>query len=188
MNRDIALLRKTVCTQWPWLMGVGLVFIVLGAIALTSAAFTTLVSIVLLGSILLVSGVMQVIQSLSTRNWHGFFLYTLVGVLNTVVGIIFVTNPGASALSLTLVLATFFMAAGLFKIISALTHNFEHWSWLLLNGLVTLLLGILIVRQWPVSGLWVIGTFIGIELIVSGWTALMLALRVRNRLCLQVVQ
>ena len=97
-----------------------------------------------------------------------------------VVGIIIVANPGAGALVLTLVMAVFFMVAGLFRIITALVTRFPHWGWLLFSGLITLGLGLLIWRQWPLSGLWVIGTFIGIDMIITGWTWIMLSLAGRR--------
>jgi uncharacterized membrane protein HdeD (DUF308 family) len=85
----------------------------------------------------------------------------------------------ASALTLTLILAVFFMVSGAFRILVALLMRFPEWRWLLLNGLITLLLGLLIWKQWPLSGLWVIGLFIGFELIYTGvsWVLLSLAAR-----------
>jgi uncharacterized membrane protein HdeD (DUF308 family) len=94
--------------------------------------------------------------------------------------LIIVANPGAGALVLTLILAVFFMVAGLFRIMAALTMRFPQWGWLLVSGIVTLLLGLLIWRQWPVSGLWVIGLFIGIDMIFCGWSWVMAALAARR--------
>jgi uncharacterized membrane protein HdeD (DUF308 family) len=81
---------------------------------------------------------------------------------------------------LTLMMAMFFMVAGLFRIITALAMRFPSWRWRLFDGIITLLLGILLWEQWPFSGLWAIGMFIGIALIISGWSSVMLALAARD--------
>ena len=80
---------------------------------------------------------------------------------------------------LTLILAVAFLVGGSVRIVVVLTERFSAWPWVLLNGVVTLLLGILIWRQWPESSLWVIGLFVGIDLIFNGWSWVMLALAVR---------
>ncbi len=91
-----------------------------------------------------------------------------------------VGNPAVSAVALTLLIAVFLMIGGLFRILTALTVRFHHWIWVLLNGVISLLLGVMIWSQWPVSGLWVIGLFIGIDLIFYGWSLIMLAMAVRS--------
>jgi uncharacterized membrane protein HdeD (DUF308 family) len=72
------------------------------------------------------------------------------------------------------------MLGGLFRILTAVAARFHHWVWVLLNGVISLVLGLMIWRQWPVSGLWVIGLFIGIDMIFYGWSLIMLALAVRG--------
>jgi uncharacterized membrane protein HdeD (DUF308 family) len=72
------------------------------------------------------------------------------------------------------------MFSGVFRIVFALSERFAGWPWVLLNGAVTLMLGFLIYKQWPASGLWVIGLFVGIELIFNGWAWVMLALGLRR--------
>ena len=88
---------------------------------------------------------------------------SLVPILYVVVGFMIVANPGAAAVTLTLLIALFLMFGGIFRIVVALILRFPHWGWLFLHGIVNLLLGIAIWRRWPWDGLWVIGLFIGIE-------------------------
>ncbi len=125
-------------------------------------------------------GILELVYSFWQRHWGGFFLHLLNGILAGVVGVILIGNPAASALFLTLMLAMFFMAAGLFRIITSLAMRFPSWGWRLFNGSITLLLGILLWAQWPLSGLWAIGMFIGVDLIFSGWASVMLALAARS--------
>ena len=109
------------------------------------------------------------------RDWSGFFLFLLIGVLYAVAGFFTLQQPILAAESLTLMLAAAFVVGGVIRIIVALVERFPSWGWVLANGILTVLLGIAIWLQWPSSGLWVIGMFVGIDLIVNGTTWLMLA-------------
>lgn len=91
-----------------------------------------------------------------------------------------VANPGATAVALTLLIAMFLIFGGIFRIAAAVSVRYPNWGWVLLHGGVNLLLGILIWRQWPLSGLWVIGLFIGIEMLFNGWSLVMLGLSAKN--------
>jgi uncharacterized membrane protein HdeD (DUF308 family) len=74
----------------------------------------------------------------------------------------------------------FLMIGGVFRIITALTVRFHHWIWVLLNGVISLFLGLMIWGQMPEASLWVIGLFIGIDMIFYGWSLIMLAMMVRS--------
>jgi uncharacterized membrane protein HdeD (DUF308 family) len=74
----------------------------------------------------------------------------------------------------------FLMFDGLFRIVTAISVRYPNWGWMLLNGVVSLVLGIMIWRQWPLSGLWVIGLFVGIQMIFNGWSFVMLAVAAKN--------
>ena len=89
-------------------------------------------------------------------------------------------TPGITLAALTLLIAAFFLSSGLFKIIGALVSRFKGWGWYFLSGLISLALGILILVHWPSSSLWVIGLFIGIDLIFVGWSLVMISLFVKK--------
>lgn len=157
----------------------------LGTIALTSVFWTTMASVILFGALLVAAGSATVVNSFFTADWKGFFAELIAGILAAVVGWIIVMNPILGATTLTFLLAVYFAVSGLIKISGALIHHLEHWGWLLLNGVVTLALGLMILAQWPTASLWVLGMFLAIDLIVSGWTAIMLSLAVRKTCKLQ---
>jgi len=167
--------------NWGWFLGLGILMIVLGTLALGSALMVTLVSMIFFGWLLIFAGVFEAVQSFWQKRWGGFFLHLLVGILYAIVGFMLVANPGASAVALTLLMAIFFILAGVFRIVAALTIRFPHWGWMLVSGIAALILGVLIWRQWPASGFWIIGLFIGIELIFTGWSWVMLSLAARRR-------
>lgn len=166
--------------NWGWLLALGIVWIILGVIALVDSIAATIASMLVFGWVLLIAGIVEAVQAFRHRRGGHLFLHVLEAVLSFVVGLMLLRHPLAGALVMTLLLAAYFVVAGIFRIVAALSIRPPQWGWALGNGIITLILGILVWAQWPVSGLWIIGLFIGIDLIVTGWTRVMLALTVRK--------
>jgi uncharacterized membrane protein HdeD (DUF308 family) len=166
--------------NWAWFLAVGIALVILGLMALSWSVLATLVSVAIFGWFLLIGGILSVVHAFLRRRWGGFFIELFAGLLYVLVGMLIVGNPAESAVALTLVIALFLLIGGVFRIVTALVVRFQHWLWMLLNGVISLLLGVMIWSQWPVSGLWVIGLFIGIDMISYGWSLVMLALAVRS--------
>jgi len=163
-----------------WFLAIGIALVILGMVAIGYAVEMTIVSVMFLGWLLIIGGLFEVIHGFSRRLWSGFFINLLGGVLYTVAGVVMVANPALAAVTLTLVIAIILIVAGLFRLFIAFTTPLHHRGWLILNGAISILLGVMIWRSWPVSGLWVIGLFIGIDMVFDGWTEIMLALSVRS--------
>lgn len=166
--------------RWGWLMALGVLWIIVGVVAIAAPGLATLTSVVFFGWLLILTGIAKFIHAFSVRVGEGFFLDLLLSILRTIVGVLLVTRPGAGAVSLTLVLALYFCTAGLYRLGLALTVLPIHRGWVALNGAISFVLGILIFLQWPSSSIWVIGTFIGIDLIVEGWTMIALGSAVHH--------
>lgn len=166
--------------RWGWFLGLGVVLALLGTIALGSAVLTTLASMVFVGWLMMMGGVFQTLHAFTCREWGGFFIDLLAGLLYAVAGLLIVLHPAATATGLTLLIAILLIFGGIFRIAVALTVRFHNWLWLLLHGAVNLLLGIFILQDWPMSGLQVIGLFIGIDMIFNGWSLIMLGLAARS--------
>ena len=90
-----------------------------------------------------------------------------------------VARPFIGTEALTLLLGSFFLVGGIFRVVAAMTLRLHHWGWIMLNGVVTSLLGLLVLAEWPKSGLFVIGLFVGIDMLFNGWTWVMLSLGLR---------
>jgi uncharacterized membrane protein HdeD (DUF308 family) len=165
--------------NWLWFVILGVALIVLGMAAISSAVIASLAVAVFIGVLMLMSGAAEILGAFWTRGWTGFFLHLLTGLLAIVIGLFFLRAPLNALLALTLLVAAFLMVGGIFKIIAALSFRFAAWGWPLLSGVIDLLLGIMIWMEWPGSGLWVIGLFLGINMLFRGvhWIALGLALR-----------
>jgi uncharacterized membrane protein HdeD (DUF308 family) len=160
------------------LLGIGLV--VLGSLAILFSSTATLFSIIYLGAFLLIIGGIEAIQAFKMKFWSKFFLHLLLAVLYVCAGGFMLMNPMLNAITLTLLLAFFFAVSGFAKIIFALTYDPPHRGWIIFNGITSILLGILIWHQWPISGLWVIGLFVGIDTLFTGLTWIMLASKVKE--------
>jgi uncharacterized membrane protein HdeD (DUF308 family) len=171
---------RHVRASWYWFVILGVALVLLGVFAITFAEFVTFTTAIVFGYLMLVAGVFYIVGAFFTRGWGGFFLSLLAGVLHLAVGLIVVGHPVDAVLVYTLVMAVFFFVDGLFRIFSALAGQFRHWGWVLANGVITLLLGVMIWRGWPASSLIVIGLFLGIELVMSGITFITLGLNARK--------
>lgn len=166
--------------NWLWFFALGVLLVLLGIGVAGSAYYATIFSIFIFGLFLISAGIIQFVQAFLARKWSGLFLSLLLGSLYFITGILCVTKPAAAAVSITLWIAALCMIAGLFRMVAALLLRFDQWGWVFFNGAVTFILGMLIYADWPVSGFWVIGTFIGIDLILSGWTWIVLSLTARK--------
>lgn len=147
-----------------------------GVVAIGSPLVITLLSVLFFGVLLLIAGIAGLIHAFWARGWDGFAVQLLAGTLAGVMGILLITDAAAGAAVITIILATYFLISGVFRIGFAITHpHLAHRGSLFLSGGITLLLGILITIHWPNSALWVIGTFIGIDLIFYGISLITLA-------------
>jgi uncharacterized membrane protein HdeD (DUF308 family) len=160
------------------LLGIGL--IALGLFAIVWAWPATLAVAWVFGVLLMAGGLLEIVNAFGARRWGGFFLHLLLGILYLVVGENMVESPIDTAAFLTLLLAVLLLVGGIARVVVALTHRFYHWGWMLLSGVVSLLLGVLIWRHWPEATPWLIGTFVGIELLFTGWSWVVLALTARS--------
>lgn len=168
--------------HWCWFLALGIAMVVIGSFAVSSACVVTLTVTItwLFGFLLLGGGIVQVASAFTVGRWSGTLTHLLLGVLYAVVGLMIIDEPADSAVRLTLMLALFMVVSGMFRIVSSLIERYPGWGWVLLNGTITLLLGMLIKKQWPLSGLWVIGLFAGIDLLLNGWAWIMLAFAARR--------
>ncbi|MGO9470277.1 MAG: HdeD family acid-resistance protein [Isosphaeraceae bacterium] len=169
--------------NWLWFVVLGVALVVLGMVALGSVVIASLAAAVAIGALLLIGGGAEVVGAFWCRGWSGFFLHLLSGVLSIVVGLLFLRAPVGALAALTLLIACFLMVGGIFKTVAALGYRFAAWGWALAGGIIDLILGVLIWQEWPASALWVIGLFVGINLLFRGfnWIALGMALRALPR-------
>lgn len=165
--------------NWGWFLALGSLLVILGLIVISSSYYATVFSVILLGVLLVMAGVVQVVEAFMAHKWSGLLLSLLIGILYLVTGFLCITKPAQAAIALTFWIAAFCFIAGLFRMLASVAIRFPNWGWVFFNGLVTFILGLMIYSEWPISGLWVIGLFLGIDLLLTGWSWIVLSLTSR---------
>ncbi len=171
---------ETVRENWGWFLALGLAQVLVGVVALVMAAFTTLIAVLLLGGLALAGAVVELVSAFGSRTWQEGLARALVGVLYAAFGVVLLANPELAVSTLTLVLAVLLLVNGATRVVLALAGRYRGWGWAAAGGAVSLLLGGLIWAGWPENSLWVIGLFVGIDLLVMGWYWVALALAARG--------
>ena len=150
-----------------WILALGILLMVVGVVCIAGAVTATFATILAFGWLLLFSAGIALAHAFHARGWSGFFLWLLSALLRGFTGYLLIRYPSAGAVGLTLVLASFFIVGG------ALRHRFRddevpRWGWSVVSGLVSLVLGIMLLGQMPVSSIWFIGFAIGIDMLLDG--------------------
>ncbi len=164
--------------NWGWFLALGIVLLLLGIGAIVRSVTSTVASVVFFGWLLIFASIIEFVDAFMVGKWAGFFLHLLAAILFGVVGALMLARPVISAEAATFVMSMFFLIGGLYQLVYALWTHLPGWGWQAVNGIVGSILGVLLLAQWPVSGLYAIGLFVGIDLIFYGaaWIALALDL------------
>lgn len=167
--------------SWGWLMAEGIVLVILGVLGLGAVALLSLASAIWFGAMIFVGGIVVLIDAFRHQGWKSRLWHILIGVLYVGVGVMTFVNPLVATASLTLLAGAALVATGLLRLVMAFQNReLPSWGWVAFSGVLSLLLGGMILAQWPASSLWVLGTFLAIELIFQGWAAIALARAIRS--------
>ncbi|MHB8168853.1 MAG: HdeD family acid-resistance protein [Thermoleophilia bacterium] len=161
--------------KWSWLIVLGAVMLVLGALAIIFPVVTSVSIDLFLGILLLVGGAGRVVHMFSSRGLGDFLLRLFMALVFLIAGVFLVARPVAGTLTLTLMLGIFFVVQGAANVVGSIVANVRGRGWMLFNGLVSFVLGILIWTGLPSSAAWAIGLLVGIYLIFDGWALMVLA-------------
>ena len=166
--------------KWGWIVALGVVYVIAGIIALGSVVSATVATVFVVGIMMIIAGVAEVINAFQIKTWGRFLFWLALGILYIVAGFVAWDNPLLTAVWLTLILGAALVASGLVRIF--LGFNMKAgtpWGWVVASGVVTLLLGLIILAHWPVSSLWTLGIFLGVDLVFAGasWIGMGLGLR-----------
>ena len=159
-----------------WFVATGILLIIIGTAAIVLPLAFAIALEVILGWVLVISGVVQIAHSCRALNAGRCVMRFVGGLVYLAVGIIFLAYPLQGVITLTLLLAILFLFEGLLKIVISLQHRDErNWGWLLASGLAGIVIAAIIWAGWPATAAWVIGLLVGINLIFGGWSLIMLA-------------
>lgn len=164
-----------------WSIGLSVLMIVTGILAIASPLAAGIAVNVFVAWLLVFSGCVHLVFSWHTRSTGGFLWELLVGILYTVTGVYLLVHPVAGLVSLTIALAIYlFLEAVLEFVLGFKLRPLPGSGWLLFDGIITLILAVMIWRTWPSSSAWVIGLLVGISMLFSGTSRLMLSLAARS--------
>jgi uncharacterized membrane protein HdeD (DUF308 family) len=167
--------------NWGWLLAQGILLVVLGTVGLGLSFLLTLATVFIFGVFLVIGGGVQIFQTFKCRGWGSIMWHALIAVLYVLAGLSVMANPLAASTLFTLLLAGALVGIGAMRLIMAFQmRGVRNWGWTLIGGIAAMVLGFMILAQWPVSGFWVIGLFVAIEMIFSGWSYIIIALGARQ--------
>lgn len=172
--------REHLRKNWACFAALGAGLVLVGLFALGYPVVATLVTVTVTGVALLVAGAVELAGCLWARGFGALLQRALCGLLYVFLGVVLIDRPGLGAAGYTLVMAVYFFASGVVRIAYAVGSRLPGRGWSALAGVVNLVLGVMIWRDMPEAALWVIGTFVGIDLVFNGVSWVMLGLAARS--------
>ncbi len=167
--------------NWGWFLGVGIASIVLGIVAIGAPLAAGLAIEMLIGSILVVAGILRFVHAMKSRPNQSWIAELIVSIVSMAAGVLLLLFPLQGLLTITFILAAYLMVSGAFRVMIAVQmRRMIHWGWMIASGIVALLLGLLIWAHFPSDAGWILGLFVGIDLIFGGWALMMFSLKIKN--------
>jgi uncharacterized membrane protein HdeD (DUF308 family) len=159
----------------------GIIMVICGVLAVGSPLAAGVSVTIFVGIMLVIAGIAQCFLAFQAGAFGKGLLIFVVGALTAAAGFYLFNQPLAGLASITLFLAVYFVVTGIFELVGAFQiRPAEGWGMMLFNGIVTLLLGVMIWSEFPLSGAWAVGVLFGVKLIMSGWSLIFIGRSVRG--------
>lgn len=169
-------------SRWGLFVALGIGLILLGLLALGNILVATVASVFFVGIVMMLGGIAQIAHAFQVQSWSGFFVWLLSGVVYTVAGYVAFAYPFLAATVLTFLFAVSLLIAGVFRVVGAFqSRPASGWGWILASGILTSLVGFLIILGWPINTLWLLGLVLGLDLVFQGIAAVGFGLTVKRR-------
>jgi len=174
-------MRDAIKRHSLWYMIQGILMMVAGFVALLFPLVSSVAVILLLGWLLIISGILQAVSLIGASKVPHFWLQLISVVLSIVIGLMFLNDPGGGLVALTLLLVVFFIVGGMARIVFALTiRPLSDWGWVLASGIVGVLLGIYLFASLPITAAWILGLLFGIQLLSEGAALTYMTWKIRS--------
>ncbi|WP_037673378.1 HdeD family acid-resistance protein [Streptomyces griseus] len=154
--------------DFSWIGALGVLLVIAGLVGLIYTGVATLTSMILFGWLLLIGGFVGLLHAVQARGSNFFWLGAAVAALNIAAGVVIIRSPDEAADALTMFAALLFLTAGLFRVVGSLVVRGPQFGWTLVLGAFDLLLGVLVLANWPSSSQYVIGCFFSLALLFDG--------------------
>jgi len=156
--------------KWGWFVALGVGELILGGIASTNLLAANLASVLFIGAAMLVGGLFQIVHAFSARGIRGFLFWLLGGIVYAAAGAIVLYDPLLASLSLSLLAGIFLLMAGALRAAAGFhSRPAAGWRWIVAAGVLTFLVGIIVIAAWPTISLWLLGAMLVVDLIFQGW-------------------
>lgn len=175
--------KDALSARWGLLMFQGVALIVLGVLAIAAPMLATIAVEIYFGWLFLIAGVVGLVAMFHADDIAAFLWTLVTAALSLATGILLLYHPISGTVTLTLALTAFFIAEGVFQVVSSLAYRKalpSTWGWLLASGVADLVLAAIIVSGWPLSATWVLGLLAGVNLLTTGWATVMAASAARD--------
>jgi len=180
--QNLAEAMQALHAKWGWIVAFGVVSLIAGVIALGSVVMATASAVFIVGVMMIIEGMAEIVAAFGVRSWGRFLFWLLLGALYVFAGIICLQNPFVAATILTLMLGIVLIVSGLLRIFLATQmRQGTPWGWVVFSGILSVLLGLMIVAHWPYSSFYVLGIFLGVDLIIIGTTWLSMGFALRRK-------
>ncbi|MHB2150653.1 HdeD family acid-resistance protein [Calditrichota bacterium LG25] len=183
-SKEILIEVKELPASWKWLLTLGVLNLLFGAIGISIAGLVTITTTILFGILMFLSGVLQTYHWFKEKDasWSGRIPHLIFALLYLAGGVVIFIDPISGASALTIMLAVVFILIGALRLGLSTLLAIHGWRWLqhAIGGILALVLGIYILINWPISSLWVIGLLISVEMILNGWQMIIVALKTKK--------
>ena len=166
--------------SWGWFVALGIALIGLGAVCIMGDVTATMATVLALGWLLVIGAVISLAQAFRAYDWHGFFLFFLSALLRGVAGYLLIRYPGSGEVSITILLAALFIVGGVFRTVAATSMRFPSWGWTAFSGIVSVVVGFMLIYQLPTTSLWFLGFLVGVDFIFDGVALITLGTAVKK--------
>lgn len=181
-NHSLGFGMKAVRDRWGWFVALGVGMLIAGGIASSNLFAATLASVIYIGAMMLLAGVMQIAHALATSGWAKRNIPLFSGILYVVTGAIVFFDPILASASISMVIGVFLSLSGVSRIVYGFRKRSQSgYSWILASGVLSLVGGAVIVAAWPGIGLWLLGALLSVDLLFQGWSFLIFGLAIRRR-------
>lgn len=164
-----------------WFIVIGVILIVLGCLALGYQFMATVFSVYFIGSLLLIAGIIQVVHAFNIKGFGQTALWAIMGILYIFIGGMAFFQPIAVSSALTLLISLLLTISGFSQIFAAMSNrNIPRWGWVVFSGIINIILGLMLIAGWPYDSVWVLGMFLGIDLVFQGFAYIAIGFALKN--------
>jgi len=167
-------------SNWGWSLAAGSLLSLIGLAAILHSVIATFVSLAALAWLMIFAGIALAVHGARTHKWSGFLLDLFGAVVVIAAGVMLLRRPLASVLAVTMVLALYFIISGIAETIGGFAGKYRTTAWAIVDGVISIALGVVLLASWPVSGIWFLGLAVGVKLLFLGAGLISLAMIARS--------